>query len=279
MSAEPLLHNRIAVVTGAGRNIGRAIAIRLAAAGAAVVVNDVSAGTAHETAELIQGNGGTALAAPGDMSHGGEVDAVFEAAERDLGTASVLVNNAYWPGLEGLRGSLLTAGEVDWRAFVDTNMALFFLSTKRAARGMATAGIGGSVVNISSYGAQRAHRNMIAYDTVKGAMDAFTRATALDLAPWGIRVNTVRPGAIGVDVRPGGTPDPRAGNADQIPLGRMGKADDIAGAVLFLASELSAYVTGQAVTVDGGVSVQARPPVLEPHWTPDLTPVRRQLGI
>jgi enoyl-[acyl-carrier-protein] reductase (NADH) len=143
---------------------------------------------------------------------------------------------------------------------------------------MVAAGVGGSVVNISSHGAVRAHRNRIAYDAVKGAMDAFTRAVALDLAPWGIRVNTVRPGAIAVDRGPGDPPDPRAADADQIPLGRMGTPADIAAAVAFLASDQAGYITGQGVTVDGGLGAQARPPGQEPHWSPDLSAIRARLA-
>lgn len=273
----PSLAGRVAVVTGAGRNIGRAIALHLAAKGATVVANDVVPETAHDTVAAITAAGGAALAAPGDLAVPAEVDAVFTAAERNFGTVRILVNNAYWPGPPSVSGSLLLMDEADWQSFVDVNMSLFFLSVRRAARAMAAAGVGGSVVNISSHGAIRAHRNRIAYDAVKGAMDAFTRAVALDLAPWGIRVNTVRPGAIAVDRGPDAPPDPRAAGADQIPLGRMGTPADIAAAVAFLASDQADYITGQGITVDGGIGAQARPPGQDPRWSPDLSAIRAEL--
>jgi NAD(P)-dependent dehydrogenase (short-subunit alcohol dehydrogenase family) len=272
------MSGQVAVVTGSGRNIGFAIARQLAAEGATVVVNDVVGEAAEQAAAAIRGRGDAALAVAGDMSRSADVEAVFKAAEAYAGTVSVLVNNAYWPGLPSLRGSLLTIDEDDWRSFVDTNMAIFFLSSRRAARAMVAHGVSGSIVTIGSHGALRAHRNRIAYDAVKGALDSFTRATALDLAPWGIRVNSIRPGAIGVDHRLDGSPDPRTATADQIPLGRLGVGADIAATAVFLASRSSAYITGQSVTVDGGLGAQARPPALEPSWSPDVVGLRQRIA-
>ncbi|MGO4749465.1 SDR family NAD(P)-dependent oxidoreductase, partial [Streptomyces sp. 2MCAF27] len=127
----------------------------------------------------------------------------------------------------------------------------------------------GTVVNISSHAAARAHRNHIPYDTVKGGVDSFTRAVAVDLAPWNIRVNALRPGSVEVDTS---DPDPQARHfrAAQIPLNREGTPDDIATSAVYLASDLSQWVTGQVFNVDGGMAAQARPPQTEngPVWTP-----------
>jgi 3-oxoacyl-[acyl-carrier protein] reductase len=143
------------------------------------------------------------------------------------------------------------------------NIGQVFLTTQRAARALAHARKPGSIVNLSSFGADRPHRQHIPYDTSKGGVEAFTRAVAVDLGPWGIRVNAVRPGTIGVADDPlwGDRVDVRSAN---IPLGRVGTPPDVASLVAFLGSPDSAYITGQSLTVDGGMTIQARPPATEP---------------
>lgn len=270
------LDGRVALVTGAGRKIGRGIAMGLAGEGAAVVVNDLDADAAHRTTEEVRALGGRAVAAVGDMSAEHDVDRVFAVGEETFGTIQVLVNNAYWSGPPAIKDPLVMMDAADWRAFVDRNMALLFLGTRRAARAMVLAECAGSIVNIGSHGALRAHRRMVAYDSVKGAMESFTRATAIELAPWRIRVNVVRPGAIAEEGM--ASTDRRARGADQIPLGRLGAPMDIAGAVVFLASDVSSYISGQGITVDGGLGAQARPPILEPDALLDPDAVRRALS-
>jgi 3-oxoacyl-[acyl-carrier protein] reductase len=257
------LHGRTVLVTGAGRNIGRAIALRCGREGARVAVNDIDAAAAQSVVAELEALGVEAFPAVGDLSDFAEVDRVFEETEQALGPVDVLVNNAYVRCGDTNWGNFLCVDPADWQLFVRKNMDLLYGATQRLARGLASRGETGSIINISSHGAERAHRNHIAYDSVKGAMEAFTRAVAVDLAPWGIRVNALRPGAIAVDGEPpiwDGKPDLRAA---QIPLGRAGTPEDIAAGVVFLASDESAFVTGQAFNIDGGMLAQGRAPQVE----------------
>jgi 3-oxoacyl-[acyl-carrier protein] reductase len=251
------------LVTGAGGNIGRAIALRTGSEGARVVVNDVDAATAEYVAAELRDRGAEAVAAVGDMSDFATVDVLVGQMEAEFGLVDVLVNNAYARVGETASENFLSVEPYDWELFVSRNLNMLYGCTQRAARALAAAGAQGSIINISSIGAERAHRNHIPYDSVKGAMEAFTRAVAVDLAPWGIRVNALRPGAIAVENEPAvrsGKPDLRAA---QIPLGRMGTPEDIAAAAVFLASADSGYVTGQIFNVDGGMTAQLRAPQVE----------------
>jgi 3-oxoacyl-[acyl-carrier protein] reductase len=148
-----------------------------------------------------------------------------------------------------------------WDTYVAANLGALFYCTYRAVHIMAPRRRG-AIVNISSNGASRAHRRSIAYDSVKGAMDSFTKAVAVDLAPWGIRVNGVRPGLIAVE---------KSRRRAVIPIGREGYPADVAWAVVFLAADDAAYVTGQLFEVDGGLLVQGRAPgaELQPVATPE----------
>lgn len=258
------LTGRTVLVTGAGRNIGRAIAIRCGSEGARVSVNDVDAEAAEAVVALLRDAGVEARATVGDMSDFAEVDRAFAATEAAFGVVDVLVNNAYLRGGDTVWGNFLSVEPADWEQFVSKNLNMLYGCTQRAARALANSGQKGSIVNISSIGAERAHRNLIPYDSVKGAMESFTRAVAVDLAPWNIRVNALRPGAIAVDRDPAAwgdsTEDPRSA---QIPLGRPGAPEDIAAAVIFLASAESAYITGQMFNIDGGMMAQGRAPQVE----------------
>ena len=133
-----------------------------------------------------------------------------------------------------------------------------FLCTRLVALALVEAGSPGTIVNISSFGAHRAHRELVAYDTTKGGIEAFTRAAAIDLAPYRIRVNAVAPGAIATAIA-GDDAEARERRGKPIPLGRVGEPEEIAAAVVFLASDAASYVTGQCLIVDGGVTAQLRP--------------------
>lgn len=258
-----VLQGRTVLVTGAGRNIGRAIAMRCGFEGARVAVNDVDAGTANAVATELRSGGAEAVAVAGDMSDFAQVDKLFAQIEAEFGVVDVLVNNAYARIGDTAWTGFLSVEPRDWELFVAKNLNMLYGCTQRASRALAAVGGTGSIINISSIGAERAHRNHIPYDSVKGAMEAFTRAVAVDLAPWGIRVNALRPGAIAVEDEPAtwnGKSDLRAA---QIPLGRVGTPEDVAAAVIFLASADSAYVTGQIFNVDGGLTAQARAPQME----------------
>lgn len=260
-------------MTGAGNNIGRAIALRFAREGASVAVNDIDPAAARQTVRDIETLGGRAVAATGDVCDAATVDALFDDVERDLGLVDALVNNAYARIGATSFQPFLTVAIQDWQAFVAANTTMFFACTQRAARGLAAARRPGTIVNISSHGAARAHREHIPYDSVKGALESFTRAVAVDLAPWEIRVNGLRPGSIAVTTERMDWADPGAADDirnTQIPLARAGGTDDVAAAVYFLTCDDSAYVTGQIFNVDGGLAAQARAPQVEPH--PVATP-------
>ncbi|GGC36691.1 oxidoreductase [Brevibacterium sediminis] len=261
---EAPLQGRVALVTGSARNIGRAIADRLGAAGASVVIVDIDAAAADAAADHLTSLGIPSLAIAADLTATEGIDSAFAQAEDRFGVVDVLVNNAYARIDENCFGPFLTIDPNNWERFFAANTTMFFGACQRFARALAHAEQTGSIVNISSHGAARAHREHVPYDSVKGAMESFTRAAAVDLAPWGIRVNAVRPGSIlvtdeAVDWGTGGRQD------TQIPLGRQGNPFDVANSVLYLAGPASAYVTGQIFNVDGGLAAQARAPQVEPH--------------
>lgn len=245
------LADQAVLVTGAGGGIGRAIALRFAGQGARVMVNDVDAATATEVVEAIRAAGGTATAAVADVSDGDQVAEMFEAFATELGNIDVLVNNA---GLVSPMLHFFDADEAWWRRIIDVNLTGHFLCSHRAARVMAKAG-GGSIINMSSGGATRAHRAFTAYDASKGGIEALTRAMALDLGPYGIRVNALMPGSI--DTSGLGIED-RQLRGENVPLGRVGEPFDMTGAALFLASDDASYITGHVVKVDGGMLAQQR---------------------
>ena len=251
MSSHPDLAGKTVVVTGAGKGIGRAIAERFGAAGSSVVVNDVDAPSAEAVAAGIVEAGGAALAAGADVSDGEQVAAMFAATMETYGTVDVLVNNA---GLVSPMLHFFDADEAWWRRIIDVNLTGHFLCAHQAARIMAKNG-GGSIINMSSGGATRAHRSFTAYDASKGGIEALTRAMAVDLGPYNIRVNALMPGSIdtaGLDA------EERAYRGVNIPAGRIGDPHDMTGPALFLASEESSYMTGDVLKIDGGMLAQQR---------------------
>jgi 3-oxoacyl-[acyl-carrier protein] reductase len=252
--------DRVAVVTGASRGIGASIARRLAGDGARVVLAARDRTRLDVVFGEIVERGGDALAAAGDLTDESAVDELFDRVDRWAGHLDVLVNNA--ASVYGTEAPLLDLPTGLWDAVIAANLRTTYLCTVRAARRMATAG-GGAIVNISAASAQRAHRTVVAYDTTKGGIDAFTRAAALDLAPLGIRVNAVAPGAIVVEAWGDLPPEELAKRSETVPLGRLGRPEDIASAVSFLCSAEASYVTGQVLAVDGGLLAQLRPPQVE----------------
>jgi 3-oxoacyl-[acyl-carrier protein] reductase len=248
------LAGQVAVVTGAGKGIGSAVAQRLGAEGARVVVDDVNPETAEQTAAAIRDAGGDAIGVVADVSRAEEVDRLFETALEQYGDVTILVNNA---GLIDQARHFFDGDEAWWDLVLNTNLKSVYLCVDRAARIMA-ARDGGAIVSSSSGGATRAHRGNAAYDAAKGGIEAVTRALALDLAPYGIRVNAVAPGAIDV-APPGSVSDEELGaRGASIPLQRVGKPEDLAPAYAYLAGPDAAYVTGVVLSVDGGMLAQQR---------------------
>jgi 3-oxoacyl-[acyl-carrier protein] reductase len=252
--------NRVALVTGASRGIGAAIGRRLAADGLRVVLAARDQERLDGVAADIAASGGDALAIVADLTVEPAVDDLFDRLDEWAGRLDVLVNNA--AAVYGTEAHLLELPTDLWDAVVASNLRTTYLCTVRAARRMASAG-GGTIVNISAASAQRAHRAVVAYDTTKGGIDAFTRAAALDLAPHGITVNAVAPGPIVVEAWGELPPDELEKRTETIPLRRLGRPDDIAAAVSFLCSADASFVTGQVLAVDGGMLAQLRPPQLE----------------
>ena len=245
------LDGKVVVVTGAAGGIGRSIAERFAGQGAKVVVNDVNAEAAAEVTASITDADGVAVAAVADVSDGDAVAAMFDTVMAEYGTVDVLVNNA---GLVSPMLHFFEADEAWWRKIIDVNLTGHFLCSHRAARIMAKAG-GGNIINMSSGGATRAHRAFTAYDATKGGIEALTRAMALDLGPYNIRVNALMPGSIDTS---GLGLDDRKLRGENVPLGRIGEPVDMTGAALFLASDDASYITGDVIKVDGGMLAQQR---------------------
>ncbi|MEP6491753.1 MAG: SDR family NAD(P)-dependent oxidoreductase [bacterium] len=241
--------DKTVMVTGAGHGIGRAVAERFAAEGARVVVNDVDQARATEVANAIPGGKAVALAA--DVSDKTQVDAMFDAVSSRIGTVDILVNNA---GNIHAARHFLDGDEQWWDKLLGVNLKGAFLCSHRAAHDMARKR-SGVIINMSSGGATKAHRGNVAYDASKGGIEAMTRAMALDLAPYGVRVNAVVPGLIL-------TYDLSEADAIErgkvVPMERLGTPDDIAGPTVFLATEDARYITGACLVVDGGVLVQQR---------------------
>ena len=245
------LRNKVAVVTGAGAGIGRAIALRFGAEGAGVVVNDINAATAAETAQAIVSAGGSAISVAADVADADQVDRLFDATLERFTTVDVLVNNA---SLTKTTRHFLEADEAWWDQILAANLKSAFLCALRAARLMVRRRQG-SIINMSSGGASRAHRGNAAYDAAKGGVEALTRALALDLGPYGVRVNALVPGSINSQRLDEGTLRER-GMA--MPLGRVGDVAEMAGPAVFLASEDASYITGHMLVVDGGLLAQQR---------------------
>ena len=249
MTAERRFVGKVVIVTGAGHGIGRAVAERFGAEGARVVVNDLDTARANEVANALPR--GTALAFPADVSDKAQVDAMFDATIAQFGTVDVLVNNA---GNIHAARHFLDADEAYWDKMLGVNLKGAFLCSHRAAHIMARKHAG-NIINMSSGGATKAHRGNVAYDASKGGMEAMTRAMALDLAPYGVRVNAIVPGLIlTYDL----TEADAVERGKVVPMARLGTPEDIAGPTVFLATDDARYMTGACVVVDGGVLVQQR---------------------
>lgn len=250
--------NQVAIVTGSAHGIGEAIARRFAAEGAAVVIADLDQAAAESTAKEVVAEGGRAIGVACDVGRFAAVRAMVDRTVEEFGQVDILVNNA---GDVTIAKHFLTTDEAWWDHFLTTNLKSQFLTCRLVAPLMAKAGKG-CIINMSSGGATRSHRGMVAYDASKGGVEALTRALALELAPYGIRVNSLAPGLI-VTRSEHAEPVADERRAKTVPLGRGGTPADLAGPAAFLASEDAAYMTGSTLTVDGGVLVQQRSPQVE----------------
>jgi 3-oxoacyl-[acyl-carrier protein] reductase len=242
------LTNQIAVVTGAGRGIGRAIALKYAAEGADVVCVSRTQENSDKVANEIRALGRKAWAQAVDVADAAAVSAAVEKILAETGKVDILVNNA------GVTrdGLLMRMSDADWDTVLDTNLKGAFLVTKAFSRAMIKARTG-RIINISSVIGLIGNAGQCNYAASKAGLIGFTQSAARELASRGITVNAIAPGFIETDMTSGLKEEMRAALLKQIPLGRFGSADDIAGAALFLAGPDGRYITGQVLTVDGGM--------------------------
>jgi 3-oxoacyl-[acyl-carrier protein] reductase len=250
----PAFEGRSAIVTGGGRGIGAATAIRLAAQGAAVAVVDLTEDSAQETVKAIEAAGGTAVALAADVSRAGDCDEVVTAVDKAFGAVSILVNNA---GVT--RDNLLfKMSEDDWDTVVDVNLKSVFLMTRAAQTRMVPARFG-KIVNLSSQSAL-GNRGQANYSAAKAGVQGLTATLAAELGPFGINVNAVAPGYIATPMTDAmatrigmSAEQAQEAAAAAVPLRRVGQPEDIANVISFLVSEEASYVTGQTLYVNGGL--------------------------
>jgi glucose 1-dehydrogenase len=246
------LRGKTAIVTGAATGIGKAIALRLGGSGANVVVDyRDQAAAANDIVAEIERSGGHGLAISADVSDEAKVDWMVASAVDHFGGLDILVNNA---GIE--ESHALTDIPLDvWKRIIDVNLTGPFLCARAAARAMIARGRGGRIINISSVHEDLPFPNNAAYAASKGGVRMLMRTAALELAPHGITMNNIAPGAIATpinqDVRE--NPQQQKELLDEIPLGRVGQPEEIAALCTYLASDAAGYVTGATFVIDGGL--------------------------
>lgn len=243
------LEGKVAVITGASRGIGRAIALKLAEEGAKVVVNySGSQAKAEEVVAMIQENGGEAIAVQASVSQTEEVTALMDAAVKKYGSLDILVNNA---GIT--RDNLIMRMKEDeWDDVLNTNLKGVFLCTKAVTRQMMKQRAG-RIINISSIVGVAGNAGQANYVAAKAGVIGLTKTTAKELASRNILVNAIAPGFIETEMTEQLPEDIKQGMLTQIPLAKLGQPEDIAKAVAFLASEDANYMTGQTLYIDGGM--------------------------
>ncbi|PTL35367.1 beta-ketoacyl-ACP reductase [Candidatus Methylomirabilis limnetica] len=248
MGAAIGLEGKVAVITGGSRGIGRAIAMRLSAEGAKVAICGRNLAAAEEVVAEIEATGATGMAVAADVSRESDAEALIQASIKRFGRLDILVNNA------GITrdGLLVRMKEEDWDAVLDVNLKGAFFTTRSALRPMLRAR-GGRIVNISSIAGTMGIPGQANYSAAKAGLIGFTKAVAKEVASRSITVNAVAPGFIETEMTAVLSEDRKKIYLSQIPLGRFGDPMEVAALVSFLVSEAAGYITGQVITIDGGL--------------------------
>ncbi len=243
------LSGRVALVTGAGRGLGRAIAASLASAGAQVACVDIDPALLAETADLLRAGGGQAEPIPCDVTDSARVSEVVDQVVKQMGRLDILVNNA------GITrdGMIMRMSDDQWDTVLAINLRGTFLFTRAATRPMLKAR-GGRIINIASVSGLMGNPGQANYSASKAGVIGLTRTVARELASRSITVNAIAPGFIATDMTAKLGEDILAQVRGEIPLGRLGDPQDVADAVLYLASDAAGFITGHVLTVDGGLT-------------------------
>jgi meso-butanediol dehydrogenase/(S,S)-butanediol dehydrogenase/diacetyl reductase len=255
-----LLEGKTAVITGAARGIGRAVARRFVEEGAAVVVADIDERKGEQTVDALRADGARATFVATDVSDTAAINGLISAALREHGSVDVLHNNAYVLG----QGRAHELSVEDWQRTIDVCLTSCWYATKVALVPMMEQG-GGSIINTASLSGLKADYTLTAYSAAKAGVVNLTRVVGIEYARKGIRCNAICPGPIwhhGDEALAQLPDDVRDGMLSAVPMGRPGRAEEVADLALFLASDESSFMTGAAVTIDGGLSAQTGMPSL-----------------
>jgi L-rhamnose 1-dehydrogenase len=247
------LQDRVAVVTGAARGIGQAIALRFGQEGARVAIVDLREEEGRETVRLIEGAGGQAVFVRTDVSDQRQVQAMVDAVVKQWGTIHILVNNAGICPFEGF----LEMSEGLWDQVLDVNLKGYFLCSQAVAKVMVEQNVKGRIIAVSSISSEFGGSSQAHYCASKAGINLLVKSMAISLGPHGITCNAVLPGTVETDINREALADPEVRDywSQRAPLGRLGLTEDIAGPVLFFAGDDSGWCTGSMLVVDGGASI------------------------